>query len=326
MFYVAEVLFKLFPFGLGNGEILFACKVADGHIVGDEGKVVFTHYRAADTAANAGRHLDEALVHDAAFDITESCHAVLNSVDCHISVFGVALGHGFKYTAGGGEEASSAFLLFVGGTLDFNIGFSEPVVKLLEGEHGVNDAAVILGLVLLCNTRADEDGLCVRDTLFNILTVCLHWRHNVGKILQGGRVFLLNKKVYGVTAGGNDNITSVLSEHTLVLFFYNGCADGGLLHRVEAELCKSLGHSADACAVIVGYEGRGKAHNHGRTRLEHNAHLLGLVNDLLRILWALVNALAAEDTLVSDDMRLVTREAYGLNRALTHTAEAGLAV
>lgn len=69
------------------------------------------HNRAADAAADTGRHLNETLVNAPAFNIAQHGNAVVNTVYCHVCVITVAAIHRLKDTAGGGEQARTAVLL-----------------------------------------------------------------------------------------------------------------------------------------------------------------------------------------------------------------------
>ena len=129
-----------------------------------------------------------------------------------------------------------------------------------------------------------------------------------------------------MTAGGDDNVSVILPQHTLVLVFDDGGTDCGFLHIVEAECLKRAAHRLNAHAVIVCDEGGGKADDDGVARLQKNSYLLGGVCNLLCILRALYHTVTAKDTLVTYNMCLVTRKADCLYGTFSYTAEAGFAI
>ena len=94
----------------------------------------------------------------------------------------------------------------------------------------------------------------------------------------------------------------------------------------RSQLLQSAAHGLNANALVVGDEGGGQADVHGSAALEQDASLLGAVHDLLGVLGAHHEAVAAEDALVADDMGLVAREANGLHGAMADALMAVLTV
>ena len=288
--------------------------------------MVFLHDRATDAGADARGHFDEAVVHLAAFNVLQRGDAVLHAVQRHIAVAGRVLLHGLENAAGRREEARAA--LFAGHTVltDRNVLFSQPLGKLLERKHRVHDVLVLLRLVLLGHAGADEHRLAARVTLFQIQTVRLHRGNDVGQIRQKLRVILLNQQVDRMAAGGNHNVPVASFEHVFILGLYDRRADGGLLRAGEAQRLQRRVHILDAAVVIVGGEGGRQRNVYRLPALQKHLHALGVVDDFLRVLRAYHEAVAAQDALVADDMRLIAGEADGLHRAMPDALVAVLAV
>ena len=129
-----------------------------------------------------------------------------------------------------------------------------------------------------------------------------------------------------MTAGRYDNVSYVLLEHTLVFVLNYGCTDCGLLNVGKSEALKCAAHRGNTYSVVICDKRGSKADDNGITRLNKDAYLFDTVCDLLGILRALDNAVTAENTLVADDMSLVSRKADSLYGTLSYTAEAGFTV
>ena len=129
-----------------------------------------------------------------------------------------------------------------------------------------------------------------------------------------------------MAAGGDDDIAHLFAQHALIFGLDDRRADGGLLHLGKAELLERIAHRADVHILIIGNVRRRKAHIHRVAALDEDARLFPLADDLLGILRAGDEAAAAQDTLVSDDMRLIAGETDRLHRAMTDTFIAVLTV
>ena len=137
---------------------------------------------------------------------------------------------------------------------------------------------------------------------------------------------LFDKQVQRRAGRGYDNILLCLAQQPLVFALYYRRAYGGLLGVGEAKLDERLANRVCSAALPAGIDGRVKARYYGRFSLEHHADSLSIVNDLLCLLRTDDKALAAQDTLVAYYMRLMSREAYGLDRAFSYASVAILAV
>ena len=279
----------------------------------------FFHNRAADTAADARRHFDKATVHAASFNVTQSGDTILRSVDSHVCVTRILGVHCFENAAGGREKSCTAVFIVIHFRLQFNILRLEPICQLVKGQNGINNALVILSFILLGNARSDKYSLCIRDSLFDILAMCLHGRKYIGKIRKLRRKIFLYKKIYGMAAGRDDYIGALLPYHSLIFIFNYGCADGCFLDVIEAELLERLTHCTDTHALIVGYERRSKADNNGIAALQKHLDFFCFVNDLLSVLRTDYKALAAHYALVADNICLIPGKPNGFDRTVTNT-------
>lgn len=125
-----------------------------------------------------------------------------------------------------------------------------------------------------------------------------------------------------MAAGGDNDVSFLLTEYALVFIFNDRCSDGGLLYVIEAELFKGAADRLYSNSVVIRNEGGSDTCNYGVACLEKNSYLLGAICDLLSILRALNDTVAAKYTLVTYDLRLATCEADRLYGALSYTAEA----
>ena len=129
-----------------------------------------------------------------------------------------------------------------------------------------------------------------------------------------------------MAAGRDHDVAVLLLQHAVVLPLDHRRADRRLLGVVEAELLDRCAHGLDADALVVGDERGGEAHDHGGAAVDEHADLLGVVHDLLGVLRADHVALAAQDALLVDDVRLARGEADGLHRAVADAFVAVLAI
>ena len=147
----------------------------------------------------------------------------------------------------------------------------------------------------------------------------LHGRNHVGeKIKLLGEIFL-NEQVDRMTAGGNYNIPCSLVYHALVFVFDNGGPDGGFLHVVETDLFKGAFHGAYSHALVICHKGGCKADNDRLAALKKHSDLFGFVNYLLCVLRTYYKTLTAQNTFVSDYIRLVSGKSYGFHGAMAYT-------
>ena len=203
---------------------------------------------------------------------------------------------------------------------------AQPVGQFLKGQHRVHQAVGAGRLVLLGHAGADEDGLAAGVAALDVLAMRLHGGEHVGQVGQHRGEILLDQQVDRVAAGGNQQIGLVFRELALIFLLDDGCADGGFLDVAEAQLDQRLAHRLDAHAVVVGHEGGGQADIDVLAALQHDLDLFALADDLLGVLRTDHEAVTAQYALVSDNMRLIAREANGLHRAVADAFVAVFAV
>ena len=162
--------------------------------------VKLLHNRAADAAADTGRHLNETLVNAPAFNIAQHGNAVVNTVYCHVCVITVAAIHRLKDTAGGGEQARTAVLLRNNLFLGFNTLFFEPRAEFIERQDSIDNTVIMLCFIFFCNAGPDKHRFSLGVTPLNVTAMCLHWGKNGCKTGQLARVVFLNQKIHGVAA------------------------------------------------------------------------------------------------------------------------------
>ena len=184
----------------------------------------------------------------------------------------------------------------------------------------------MVGFVLFSDARTYEHAFCVRYAFFDILTVRLHGRNNICKVLKRIGIIFLNKKIYRVTAGGDDNISVLFKEHTVIFGFDLSCAESRLFDFGKAELFQCVTHRLNACAVIVCDKRGRKADPDGVARLQKYLDFLDLACDLFCVLRAYDNTSAAENTLVAYYVRLISRKANRLNGTVAYAFVAVFAV
>src|SRR5699024_1195149 len=129
--------------------------------------------------------------------------------------------------------------------------------------------------------------------------------HNVGKERQSRRIVFLNKCIYGMTAGRDNNVAVVSFNHSFVLVFNDISAKGGFLGVCKAQLFQGVCKHGDVCTVIVSHKGRSNAGVNGSAGFDNFLYLVNIVSDFLCILWTDYKTFTAEDTFVMDNMRLV---------------------
>ena len=262
----------------------------------------------------------------AVFNVLESGDTVFDTVDGQIGVAGRVLFHGLENAAGGWEETCAGVLIGIPLLFQRDLFFIQPLGQFLKGHDRVHNTLVMLGLVLFGHAGADENRLCLRHTALDIRAVGLHGRLHVRQIFQRFRVIFLDQQVDGVAAGGDQNIPLFFLEHPFVFPLDHGSAQRGFLHAGEAQLFQCDPHTVDAHAVIIGGEGGGQTDDDRRAAVEQHLHLFPLIHDLLRVLGADHEALAAQDAFVADDMGLIAGKADGFDRAMPNALIAVFAV
>ena len=134
------------------------------------------------------------------------------------------------------------------------------------------------------------------------------------------------QQIHGVAAGRNKHVPVLFTQHPLIFVLDNGCTDSGFLRIGKSELFKGGAHIIDPDSVIIRGERRREACYHRSSALDHDPDLLGFACYLLCVLRTYHKALTAENAFVSDDVRLISREAYRLHGAVADTFVAVFAV
>ena len=129
-----------------------------------------------------------------------------------------------------------------------------------------------------------------------------------------------------MTAGRDENISCSVVQYALIFFFDYRCAYRCFFDIEKAELFESLSHSSDSDPVIIRDKGRRKADNNRIAVLEQDFDLLRLIDDLLGILRANDEAMAAQNTFVAYYISLIARKSDRFDRAVADTFIAVFAV
>ena len=129
-----------------------------------------------------------------------------------------------------------------------------------------------------------------------------------------------------MTTGRNNHVPLLFEKHTLIFILDDRRSNGSLLDVEKAELFKSAAHGFYANSFVVCNEGGSKANDYRVAGLDKNSHLLGAIRDLLGILRTLYDTVAAKDTLVAYNLRLIARKSDRLYRTLSDASEAGFAI
>ena len=304
--------------GLFHLKVLIAGIFGYRRIVFYRRTVIFFHYRTADAAADARRHLYEALVNRAAFDVFQRGYTVFHAVDCHVGIIGHFC-HSLENSAGGGKKSRATEFVAVGFSLYRNVFGFHPLCKVFVRQNSVNQSFVVFRLVLFGDARTDKHDFCVRNTLFNVRRMCLHRRHDIGKTGDFFGKILLNKQIYRMTARRNYNVAIFGSHHFFVFGFNYRRAYRRFFNVIKAQLFKCFFHCGYTHAVVVCDKRRSEADDNGSSGLNEYANLFGFGRNLLGILRTHHKTLPAKNTFVTYDMRLVARKSNGLYRAVTDT-------
>ena len=269
---------------------------------------------AVDAAALAGAHLDKDVAELAVFQLVKHGAAVVHAVDGDAAV-SLHLVGGLEHAAGGGIKARAlavARLHMVGGQLDMLGG--QPVAQLVVGEGDIGIGAFV-GLGLFGDARADEHRKRLRVLLLDGLAVRLHGGEHLGQVGEHGGVILLDEHVDGRAAAGNEHALLALAHDARVLVADHLRAHGGFLHLGKAQALEGVGHHVQGADTEIRDEGRGQAAHHmpaGGDGLLDAGHV---VSDLLGLLGAGHEAVAAQDALVVHDLGSVVGIGDRLDRA-----------
>ena len=311
--------------GLCHLEVLVACVLRNGKVFSYGRGVIFFHNRTAHATAHARRHFDKGVMNIAVFDILKRRDTVLDSVDSHILIAGSVEIHGFKHAARSREESCPALSLRIHLFFESNTLAAEPLGEFLVGEHGVHYAVVMRSLVLFSNARPYKHGFCTGVTFFEVLAVRLHRRKHVGEIRKFFWEILLYEQVDRMATRRDDYISLLFSQKSVVLVFDDGSAQSGFLNVGESEFFERSAHSVYAHALVVCDKGRSERNVDGIC-LQKHLDLFGFVDNFLCVLRTDHEAVTAQNTLVADDVRLITREANCFDGAMANTLIAVFAV
>ena len=157
-----------------------------------------------------------------------------------------------------------------------DVHFFQPCRKLFIGQHGIYNAVGVIGFILLGDARADKNTLRVWNTPLDILTVRLHRCYHIGKVRKLLRKIFLNQQIYGMAAGGDQNVTVFFAENPLIFRFYLRCAERRFLRISKTELFQRIAYGIDADAVIIGNKRRGNTGVDRIARLKQNLDLFHL--------------------------------------------------
>ena len=269
---------------------------------------------AVDAAALAGAHLDKDVAELAVFQLVKHGATVVHAVDGDAAV-SLHLVGGLEHAAGGGIKARAlavARLHMVGGQLDM-LG-SQPVAQLVVGEGDIGIGALV-GLGLFGDARADEHRKRLRVLLLDGLAVRLHGGEHLGQVGEHGGVILLDEHVDGRAAAGNEHALLALAHDARVLVADQLRAHGGFLHLGKAQALEGVRHHVQGADAEIRDEGRGQAAHHmlacGNGLLDAG-HVIA---DLLGLLGAGHEAVAAQDALVVHDLGGVVGIGDRLDRA-----------
>ena len=286
------------------------------------------HEGTVHAASLAGGHFDKAVVKLSFPDILQGLHGIPHPVADQVVEITVFAFHGLQNAAVGGKEARPGFFgqfLFPGGLHGDSLR-CEPFVQLPEGQRGLHDLVVLVGLVLLCDAGADEDDLgFLAVPELDVLSVGQHGGQDVRQIRKAFGIVALDQKVDGMAAGGDDDVPALL-QHFIVGFFDDGGADGRFLHVEKAELLQGVLHAADVGVRITGDEARRQGDDHLVVVPDEAPDLFGVVTDHLQVLRTDVIAFSAENAVFLDDLGLVLPEGDGLDGAVADALVAVSAV
>ena len=136
--------------------------------------MIFLDNRTTNTTTYTSRHFYKAIMYFAFFKVFKHLNAIFNTINCNISIaFNFA--HSFKYATCCREETRTAIVIVILNSFYFNFFFLKPFRKFFKSENCINNSVIIFCFVLFSNTRTYKNRFCVWDSLFDILTMCLHW-------------------------------------------------------------------------------------------------------------------------------------------------------
>jgi hypothetical protein len=121
-----------------------------------------------------------------------------------------------------------------------------------------------------------------------------------------------------MAARRDDDVSRIFTEHSVVLRFDDTCAHRRFLHVEKAEFFERGAHTAYTDTFVIGGKGRRKADVNGIARLDKHSHLFRFARYFFGVLRTYDEAMAAKDTFVPYNVRLVARKAYGFDRAMPY--------
>ena len=288
--------------------------------VSDRGAMGLFHDRTAYTAASTGTHFNKAVGQRSIHNLFQRMDTVFCAVNGQTAVTVVFCPvHGAQDTARSREQTGTAFLVFLLFRLGCYLLAVHPLSQFLKGQHTVNDAGIGLRFRLFGNTRANKYRFGPGVLFFDQAAVGQHGRFNLGKIRQCLGIVFLNQQIDRMTAGGNDHFLFSLFYQALIFPLDQRCPDRSLLYCGKAQLLQSFFHRADSHAGIIGHKGRGQTYIHRRTGRNQRPGSFGVVSDFFGVLRAVDKALAAQNTLIVDNIGLVIGKFNRLDRTMPDT-------
>ena len=248
------VLDQVLAVGLVHHEVLPAGVAVHRDGVSDRTAPLPLHGGAADAAARADGHLDEALLQAPLLDVVQGGQYILDAVYHQVGVVGGIALHGAQDAAGGGEQPGTALLQVVLPLLHGDTLLLQPVGELLEGEDAIGVARVGVGLGFFGDAGPDEHGLGVGVLLLDLLAVGLHGRHHRSQIGQHLGVIFLYQRIHRMAAGGDDDLLLALVDDVFILGLHNGRAHSRLFRSGKSQLLQGLLHGGNGGARVVGHK------------------------------------------------------------------------
>ncbi|MPM52832.1 hypothetical protein SDC9_99595 [bioreactor metagenome] len=153
-----------------------------------------------------------------------------------------------------------------------------------------------------------------------------HRRNDGRKAAKKLRIIFSNEQVDARAARGNDDVPVALAELLFIFALDQRGSNSGLLRVSKTEPDQGFSQRLEAALLKIGHKRWRKARNYGMLSHKQRFYALRSVRNLLGVLRADNEALAAENALLADDMRLIGGEANRVDRAVANALIAVFAV